>query len=147
LRTHGKKDAGFYKAFTGLQLDWCTEMYAYIFAAAEAGVRHRVLYDLQIRDVDDRRDDEYTAKVPMIHMGRAWMPPSYKPGWKWHHTEGEAFSEYGNQVWCKCNFTASDILPWPIPPGTDFQSRVTLQLLHDAREKWGPLPENTNFRR
>ena len=36
--------------------------------------------------------------------------------------------------------------PWPVPPGTDFQSRVTLELLHHSFEAYGEIPVNKEFR-
>ena len=61
---------------------------------------------------------------------------------KWAHTEGKSFRMYGTQVWCKCNYTASKIMPWPIPPGTDFQSTHTLALMHNSIEAFGPIPDS-----
>eukprot|EP01062_Namystynia_karyoxenos_P039437 TRINITY_DN28667_c0_g1_i2.p1 TRINITY_DN28667_c0_g1~~TRINITY_DN28667_c0_g1_i2.p1 ORF type:complete len:765 (+),score=197.10 TRINITY_DN28667_c0_g1_i2:122-2296(+) len=126
-----------------LQVDWCAEMYGYVFAAAHAGVRHKVLPELQVRDVDSPPSAKRREVVPMIHMGRAWFPTDY--GCKdWCHTEGSAWSYRGKQVWCKCNHTASDIIPWPLPEGDmDFVSRHTLRILHDSRERFGPIPAST----
>ena len=86
-------------------------------------------------------------KVPMLHMGRAWFPKSYPPSKRWAHTEGRSFSGYGQQVWCKCNFTASYIVPWPVPPDADWMSWVTLDTLHGALERFGPIPKNPRFRK
>ena len=52
-------------------------------------------------------------------------------------------------VWCKCNDTASDVIPWPIPPLSDwedFQSRITLIYLHEGRRMFGPIAKNVALR-
>lgn len=59
---------------------------------------------------------------------------------------------FGDQVWCKCNFTASTIMPWPLPEpqkpfgGLDFQSYHTLRIMHESIETFGPIPENEEWR-
>ncbi len=78
---------------------------------------------------------------------RAWFPKRYPPSKRWAHTEGRSFSGYGQQVWCKCNFTASYIVPWPVPPDADWMSWVTLDTLHGALERFGPIPKNPRFRK
>jgi hypothetical protein len=52
-----------------------------VFAAAELGVDHIIKGGLQIRDVDGRQPERIAAKIPMIHMGRAWVPnrTDYRP--------------------------------------------------------------------
>eukprot|EP01065_Artemidia_motanka_P024547 TRINITY_DN29384_c0_g1_i1.p1 TRINITY_DN29384_c0_g1~~TRINITY_DN29384_c0_g1_i1.p1 ORF type:complete len:671 (+),score=142.36 TRINITY_DN29384_c0_g1_i1:57-2069(+) len=132
-------DQDFLKRYTPLQVDWCAEMYGYVFAAAHAGIRHTVLPVLQVRDVDSPPTPEQQRTVPMIHMGRAWFPRRYGCR-QWCHTEGKPWAYRGEQVWCKCNDTASDVLPWPLPDGEmDFVSKHTLRILHYAREKYGPI--------
>mmetsp|Transcript_14669 Transcript_14669/g.22913 ORF Transcript_14669/g.22913 Transcript_14669/m.22913 type:complete len:646 (+) Transcript_14669:224-2161(+) len=139
----------------GFQINWCVEMLAYNFAAAEAGVKHDI-QDVQRRDVDGpiypfdmtasnktrERDVKRMNEMYMIHMGRAWFPTEYEPGQQWAHTEGKQISRgRGTQVWCKCNFTAAAILPWPLPTNKiDFVSNVTLTLLHEVNEKHGLIP-------
>ena len=87
------------------------------------------------------------TKKAMIHMGRAWFPKKEAAlAEKWRHTEGKDFNHFGIQVWCKCNRTGHDIMPWPVPDGMDFQSYHTLRLLHEAKEWYGPIPENTTYR-
>ena len=52
-------------------------------------------------------------------------------------------------VWCKCNDTASDVIPWPLPKyeqWNDFQSRITLYYLHASRQMFGPIPKNPKVR-
>eukprot|EP00756_Hemistasia_phaeocysticola_P063564 Hpha_TRINITY_DN7037_c0_g1::TRINITY_DN7037_c0_g1_i1::g.22931::m.22931/K20781/SGT1; peptidyl serine alpha-galactosyltransferase len=135
-------DKVFLRRYNYLQVDWCAEMYGYVFAAAHAGIPHKVVPSLQVRDVDTPPPRAEQDKIPMIHMGRAWFPKSY--GCKeWCHTEGKEWSYRGQQVWCKCNKTASDIIPWPLPEGEmDFVSRHTLTILHNSREKYGPIPRS-----
>lgn len=133
-------DKKFEMRYSGVQIGWCAEMFAFIFGAAEAGIDFTIVHDLQIRDVSSPATQ--AAHFPMIHMGRAWFPWEYAPGKQWEHTEGRDFRSHGRQVWCKCNDTASDILPWPLSPKIDLVSEVTLTLLHDSREKYGPLPKS-----
>jgi len=133
--------------YKSLQPGWCAEMYGYVFAAAELGIDHIIKGGLQIRDVDSRVPAEKAAKIPMIHMGRAWFPnrTDFRPGQQWWHTEGKDFSSNGAQVWCKCNWTAETVVPWPIPEpwptpgGTDFQSTITLKYLHNSLAEYPPL--------
>uniref|UniRef100_A0A7S2U1S0 Hydroxyproline O-arabinosyltransferase-like domain-containing protein n=1 Tax=Lotharella oceanica TaxID=641309 RepID=A0A7S2U1S0_9EUKA len=128
--------------FKAIQLDWCAEMYGYVFAAAELGIRHTIKGKLQLRDVDQPVPPREENRIPMIHMGRAWFPKGDPTAEQWRHTEGEIFNYRGIQVWCKCNWTASHIIPWPVPSGSDFASRETLRILHDSMEAFGPLPKS-----
>ncbi len=129
--------------FRGIQLDWCVEMYGYVFAAAELGIKHTIKGMLQIRDVDSPPPPDQEKHVPMVHMGRIWFPKRHAEfAEQWRHTEGRTFAYRGIQVWCKCNWTASHVIPWPIPEGTDFASRQTLRILHDSMVKFGPLPKS-----
>lgn len=136
-------DKAFEQRYSGVQIAWCAEMFAFIMGVAEAGVHMELVHDLQIRDVAGGIFDQKESSVyPMIHMGRAWFPNDYEPGKRWEHTEGRDFRHHGRQVWCKCNDTGSDIIPWPLPQHIDLVSEVTLTLLHDSREKYGELPIN-----
>jgi len=140
------RDPSFKRKYEGLQIDWGGEMHAYIMAASELGIRHRTGGNYQIRDVDRSTTvaDAMKQKIPMIHMGRAWVPMDYKPAEKWTHTEGRAWASRGRQVWCKCNTTADNFDIWPIPgpdEGIDFQSYITLTYLHDSMELFD-LPTN-----
>jgi hypothetical protein len=62
------KDPSLKKRFHNIQLDWCIEMFGYIFAAAELGIRHVIKGTLQLRDVDSPPSPEQERRVPMIHM-------------------------------------------------------------------------------
>jgi hypothetical protein len=70
----------------------------------------------------------------MIHMGRAWLPSSHK---EWWMTAAADFKQWSRpnrgQVWCKCNETAADVIPWPLPKDNwqDFVSNITLTYLHN----------------
>jgi hypothetical protein len=44
----GGTDPEYSKQFRGVQLDWCVEMFGYIFAAAEVGVKHDLSIKLQV---------------------------------------------------------------------------------------------------
>jgi len=135
-------DPGGERQYGGLQIGWCSEMYGYNFASAHAGVVHEIIPSLQLRDVGPHVTDKRWSEIPMIHMGRIWFPKSY--GCKgWCHTEGRGLGGgRGDQVWCKCNITASDVIPWPKPPGMDHVSETTLDYLHDSREFFGEIPVN-----
>jgi len=126
----------------GIQPDWCAEMFGWNYAVTHAGLQQHVEFGMQLRDVASRVSDAEWSKIPMIHMGRAWFPPTYTQAAKWWHTEGREFAGYGAQVWCKCNDTANDIIPWPVPAGVDHVSNATLSLMYGARQKWGKLPFN-----
>lgn len=144
IREDIEKDPSLIKEYSSIQMSWCAEMFAYNFAAAHVGVQHTGKGYLQLRDVDRRRRASENDKILMIHMGRAWFPHDYEPGKKWSHTEGKAWKSFGNQVWCKCNYTAGTVVPWPLPDNLDFVSRVTLTKLHYALEKY-PIPTSSNY--
>ena len=146
LEGHSPAATQFGMKYKRLDVNWATEMYAYNFASTHAGVKHEVIRRMQVRDVDSERRKSALKDVAMIHVGRAWFPPSYAPAAKWAHTEGKSFRRYGTQVWCKCNYTASAIMPWPVPEDADFQSTKTLELLHYSVEEFGPIPDNPAFR-
>lgn len=143
--TEGNKD--FAAKYGKLDVNWASEMFGYNLAAAHLGIRHDIVKDLQIRDVDGGKTFERAKNKASLHMGRAWFPKGHPAAKPWLHTEGKPFASFGDQVWCKCNYTASTIKPWPIPPGLDFVSHHTLTLLHDADEEYGPVPNNQAFRR
>ena len=136
------------KKYSSLQPGWCSEMYAYIFAAAELRIKHTVVPALQIRDVDGKITvkEAQRKRVRMIHMGRAWFPAQYAhspAASRWVHTEGKSLRPpRTEQVWCKCNDSAGDERPWPLPEGIDFVSNVTLTLLHESLVKYGNPPRN-----
>lgn len=133
----------FSEHYKNIQIGWGAEMLGYVAAAAHLGIRHEIERGMQMRDVDGRREKEYTDKIPMVHMGRAWVPPTSPLAGLYGHTEGKDFSRFGQQIWCKCNYTAADIIPWPLPDeGVDFVSRETITLMHEAMEKFGPIPKS-----
>jgi len=141
LENLAQNNPTFAQKYKGIQIGWGAEMLAYVAAAAHLSLRHDVIHNLQIRDVDDRRSDDYTSKIPMIHSGRAWVDPKTELAKKYAHTEGKDFSHFGQQVWCKCNYTAAEIVPWPLPTDSpvDFVSYHTLTLLHQAFETYGKV--------
>jgi hypothetical protein len=140
VRKLARKDKEFAARFKHNQvIGWSVEMIGYVFAAAHVGVRHVIEGYLQLRDVDARPVQSVLDEIPMIHMGRAWFPASYEPGRKWWHTEGKDFRHFGMQVWCKCNDTAGEIVPWPLPNNADYITRNTLTILHDSIEAFGNM--------
>eukprot|EP00483_Globobulimina_turgida_P004983 UN04993 len=144
MKEREEKDASFLNKYKGIQMGWGTEMFAYIFGAAHVGIKHRVVRGIQRRDVSSRPSNhEEELAIDMIHMGRAWWPTDYPLSKKYKHTEGAAWRRFGTQVWCKCNYTASDIIPWPMPKDNiDFQSYHTLYLLYYGRQYFGELPKS-----
>lgn len=136
----------FAERYRSLDVNWASEMYGYNMAAAHLGIKHEIVRDLQVRDVDGERTFEQCKDRVSIHMGRAWFPKGHPAAKQWIHTEGKSFSMFGDQVWCKCNYTASTVKPWPIPDGLDFVSYHTLRLLHESEEILGPIPENEEWR-
>ncbi|CAK9005088.1 Peptidyl serine alpha-galactosyltransferase (AtSGT1), partial [Durusdinium trenchii] len=146
IKDRNDKDEDFKSKYGRLDLSWAAEMFGYTAAAAHAGVKHKVVRRIQVRDVDGEHRASKLQEIAMIHVGRAWVPKGDPLAKKYGHTEGKSFSHFGDQVWCKCNHTASTIMPWPIPPGTDFQSTKTLEILHYSRERFGPIPENSRYR-
>lgn len=147
MSSRNPNSKAFLKEFGTLGIEWAAEMFGYNFASAHAGVKHEAVSRMQVRDVDGERSKTRLKDVAMIHMGRAWFPKDYPPAQKWAHTEGHSFHAYGQQVWCKCNYTASTIVPWPVPEGADFQSTKTLEILHNSLEELGPIPDNPHFRK
>lgn len=135
------KDGTIVNTFGGLQVDWCAEMFAFNFACAHLGIKVQIEYNLQIRDVETLPQFQ-VKNMPMIHMGRAWFPTGSEAAKQWIHTEGRGFNGFGDQVWCKCNETANEIFPWPIPDNLDYVSDWTLRCLHLSREKYGKPPYN-----
>eukprot|EP00928_Gymnodinium_smaydae_P055677 TRINITY_DN39170_c0_g1_i1.p1 TRINITY_DN39170_c0_g1~~TRINITY_DN39170_c0_g1_i1.p1 ORF type:complete len:570 (-),score=63.36 TRINITY_DN39170_c0_g1_i1:280-1923(-) len=119
-------------------LGWMTEMAGFNFAAAHLGLIFQQAA-LQRRDVDPPG----AMNVPFLHMGRVWFP-SGKAG-RWDQHELDWSGPRGIQVWCKCNNTADHIIPWPVPDGTDWVSRATLELLHGGLERV-PVPRNPLYR-
>eukprot|EP00241_Pyramimonas_parkeae_P016797 CAMPEP_0114292210 /NCGR_PEP_ID=MMETSP0059-20121206/8934_1 /TAXON_ID=36894 /ORGANISM="Pyramimonas parkeae, Strain CCMP726" /LENGTH=695 /DNA_ID=CAMNT_0001413831 /DNA_START=81 /DNA_END=2165 /DNA_ORIENTATION=+ len=77
------QDGTLASTFRSLQFDWCVEMYGYVFAAAELGIKHQIMTKLQVRDVDNPPPRDKEHEIPMIHMGRAWLPNDYEPGNVW----------------------------------------------------------------
>jgi len=144
MKRRFEHDKDFEKRFTGIQITWGAEMFGWIFATAELGIRVTIKNDLQVRDIGGR--PAWESPVPMIHMGRAWFPKGSKEAKPWIHEDQGGFQHFGDQVWCKCNKTASDEIPWPLPPNTDFQSKHTLTILHNAREMFGPIAKGTPWR-
>ncbi|GAB5364730.1 hypothetical protein AAMO2058_000995100 [Amorphochlora amoebiformis] len=139
LKERTEVDQGFKIKYAGVQIDWGAEMLAWNFACTHAGVDFDVLPNVQVRDVDPPLRKDRISSVKMIHMGRAWLPKGYEPAEQWRHTEGAAWNYRGVQVWCKCNVTADEIYPWPIPDGVDYQSKITLEYLHKSQQKYGKI--------
>jgi len=139
--------AAFKSKYGRLDPNWAAEMFGYNMAAAHAGVKHEEVHGIQVRDVANERRKDHLQGIAMLHIGRAWMPHSYAPAQQWAHTEGKSFSRFGQQVWCKCNHSASAVMPWPVPEDADFQSTKTLEALHYSNERFGKVPVNLEFRK
>ena len=160
LRIKDKLDRNetFQKQWEWLGIDWSAEMFGFNFACAHLGIRVKAANNLQVRDVETSTDVARWSVRPMIHMGRAWFPKPKEnetasannhSSLPWRHEDDGGMPEFGHQVWCKCNDTAGEIIPWPLPEtdDLDFVSRHTLEILHHSREYFGPVPMNKTFRR
>jgi hypothetical protein len=148
LKRKAFADKNWERRYMGVQIDWGAEMLGYVLAAAHMRVKHVLDNNLQMRDVDGRRPAIGTSGIPMLHAGRSWFPLDYEPGKKFWHTEGAMFAHGAeHQVWCKCNWTAGDVLPWPLPDKSkmDFISYHTLSLLHEQNVTFKDM-EPTKFR-
>jgi hypothetical protein len=130
-------DKSIARRFSSVQVEWCAEMFGFNMACAHAGIEVSLENSLQIRDIETRPVAAVPKGMPMIHMGRAWFPKGSEEAKPFLHTEGASFSYFGDQVWCKCNTTGNDVLPWPVPEGLDFVSDITLRYLHDSRALYG----------
>jgi hypothetical protein len=120
-----------------LDIVYTAEMYAFNFAAAQLGIWFDINPNLQVRDVDFMT----VPSQPMwytIHTGRAWFPHDYEHGKKWKaRSFMKEFTQRGYEVWCKCNATGREVIPWPLPSKMDPVSRQTLTVLHETFEKFG----------
>jgi hypothetical protein len=120
-----------------LDVHYTAEMYAFNFAAAQLGIWFDTNEKLQVRDVDFM-DVPHHKYWYTIHTGRAWFPHDYHEGRKWQATSFmQEFTSRGYEVWCKCNATGREVIPWPLPAKMDPVSRQTLTVLHEAFEGYG----------
>jgi len=143
MKDKEEQDKRFTNKYRGIQMGWGTEMFGYIFGAAHVGIKHELLHGIQVRDISGEPSKQSQQTLSFIHVGRAWFPDDYVPGKQYWHTEGKGFARRGfTQVWCKCNNTANDILPWPIPENVNFQTFHTLYALYQSRQYFGELPYN-----
>jgi len=121
-----------------LDVRYTAEMYAFNFAAAQLGIWFDTNENLQVRDVDFGGTTPYQKNWYTIHTGRAWFPNDYHEGRKWQTTNFmKEFTSRGYEVWCKCNATGREVIPWPLPGNMDPVSRQTLTVLHEAFETYG----------
>jgi len=134
-----------------LNVMWAAEMFGYNYACAHLSIKTKIMIDMQARDVDPSIPLDSPDPPAMIHMGRAWFPKEHVDAAEpFRHTEGSNFingNERAVQVFCKCNQTASTIIPWPVPEkGLDWQSYHTLRIMHDGVTHFGGVQENELFR-
>ena len=130
-----------------LGVGWAAEMFGYNYACAHLGIKTKVVDNVQLRDTSTDRNWKTWSKTPMIHMGRAWFPKNEtEAAAPWRHENDDGFSAQGIQVWCKCNTTAGNVQPWPLPSNLDIVSYHTLRILHDSKDFFGPVPVNKTFR-
>ena len=130
--------------------DWAAEMIGYNAACAHLQIKTKTVFNLQVRDIESNNAPGKWENRPTIHVGRAWFPlKDAEMAAPWRDADdGGTNQGHRIQVWCKCNTTAAEIQPWPIPStDMDFVSKHTLTLLHESREHFGPIPVNQAFRR
>lgn len=96
-----------------LGIEWTTEMFGYVFAAAELGIRH------DIRKLHDAPPYDKRITAPIIH-----------------YYERVRLSD--GRTWNKKDAGAAWNIPWPTPSNTDVVSNMTLYKLHSAFELLGP---------
>lgn len=139
----------FKRKYSHLGFDWAAEMIGYNAACTHLNIKTKIVDDLQVRDIESDANLDRWSKVPSIHVGRAWFPiKDAEMAAPWRDEDDGGMNRGKRiQVWCKCNITAGEQQPWPIPTtGMDFASKHTLTLLHDSLERFGPVPVNESFR-
>ena len=144
------KEFSFQQKYGNMGFDWAAEMIGYNAACAQLNIKTKMVFDLQVRDIESSPEPGKWEDRPTIHVGRAWFPSENADmAAKWRDEDhGGTNTPQRIQVWCKCNTTAADIQPWPIPTtNMDFASRHTLTLLHDSRQAFGGVPINETFRK
>lgn len=95
-------------------LGWTAEMFGYVFAASELGIRHEI-WDLQ--------------NVPPVHKKLTTNIIHY-------HVEVPIPDGKGTQWW-KHSDDAGYNIPWPLPEKTDEVTRTLISKLHEAYGKLG----------
>ena len=97
-------------------LAWTAEMFGYVFAASELGIRHEI-WDLQ--------------NVPPVHKELFTSIIHY------HVQVPLPAPVMGRHAWFKHDENAGYEIPWPLPPGTDEVTALTLSKLHEAYQTLG----------
>jgi len=101
------------KSLSKVGLGWTAEMFGYVFAAAELGIRHEVM-DLQnvptVHKLITTSIIHYHVEVPL------------KNGTRWYKHDSDAGTK----------------IPWPVPKETDEVSTTILRKLHEAFTLLGP---------
>jgi len=95
------------KSQSAVGLSWTAEMFGYVFAASELGIRHDI-WDLQVVPSVHK-----TLITPIIHFHVEVPLPD-------------------GRVWYKHTDTAGYNIPWPLPPGTDEVTSIFITKLHEA---------------
>jgi len=93
-------------------LSWTAEMFGYVFAASELGIRHEI-WDLQ--NVPPVHKELFTS---IIHYHVEVPLPDGTQWWK--HSDNAGYN-----------------IPWPLPKGTDQLTTLLLSKLHEAYLKLG----------
>mmetsp|Transcript_33557 Transcript_33557/g.72410 ORF Transcript_33557/g.72410 Transcript_33557/m.72410 type:complete len:130 (+) Transcript_33557:3-392(+) len=89
-----------------ITLGWTAEMFGYVFAASELGIRHEI-HDFQVVTPIHKR-----LKAPFIHYHVA-VPVGPK---KWHKASPDAATN----------------VPWPLGPEIDEVTRQLITKVHNA---------------
>jgi hypothetical protein len=112
-RDRGNWPRSWTESTNSLGIGWTSEMFGYVFAAAELGIRH------DIRKLHDAAPYDKRLSAPIIHY--------YE---RVHLIDG--------RTWNKKDAGAAWNIPWPTPNSTDAVSNMTLHKLHSALELLGP---------
>jgi peptidyl serine alpha-galactosyltransferase len=94
------------------RIEWVAEMFGYVFAAAELGIRHDIWHLQDVPGVND----EQTAPVLHYHVAVT----------------------IGGKTWGKGQEDAASNFVWPLPPGTPEVAAAMMRKLHDAHESLPP---------
>mmetsp|Transcript_50602 Transcript_50602/g.102988 ORF Transcript_50602/g.102988 Transcript_50602/m.102988 type:complete len:173 (+) Transcript_50602:52-570(+) len=98
---------------SGVQLGWTAEMFGYVFAASELGIRHEIWSLQSVPKVQQE------LETPIIH----------------YHVDVPLSN---GKMWYKHWDNAGENIPWPLPADTNEVTRVFLTRMKEAYDALGP---------